>query len=178
MIELTGNQLALNSFDVPGYEYSMWTTWKMPKSATARDVVYWIGYACDQSPDLYLKHVVINSHGNDGGMAIGKDNAGNTNWIYDGNVELFSKLKSKSIGTIWFVGCLLAATTKGQRFCKHLAINSGCDVVAATTEQEGWNTILGSLFMPSGNIDDFEGKVYRFSPAGGQERFQPNGGTC
>jgi hypothetical protein len=51
----------------------------------------------------------------------------------------------------------------------------GCDVVAADTDQEDWWKPLGSVFMPSGCIDDFEGNVYRWSGAGNMEAFFPNG---
>jgi Domain of unknown function (DUF4347) len=171
MISLTQPALALSSFDAPGYEFNMWRTWKMPKSAKSRDVIYWISYACDIAPELMLKHVVLNTHGYDGGIVTGKGGS-----VNESNVMDFSPLRAKDIGTIWLLGCEVAATGKGLRFCSQIAKIAGCDVIAGDVTQESWNAVAGTVFMPSGNIDDYEGNVYRFGPDGSQEAIYPNGG--
>ena len=67
MITLAQPALVLNSFGVKShYAFSMWRTWNMPQTATSKDVVYWIGIACDQTPELHLHHVVLHAHAADG----------------------------------------------------------------------------------------------------------------
>jgi hypothetical protein len=148
----------------------------MPKNATARDVVYWIGYACDHAPELELKHVVLNTHGSDGVIYVGRNASGEES-IDISNVDVFSALRNKDIGTIWTNGCSVAETTYGRRFCARLAVAVGCDVVAGDTTQVCWPQVFGAILMPSGDIDDFEGTVYRWSAAGTEEKFYPNGGS-
>jgi hypothetical protein len=175
MISLRPPSLALNSFDVPNYEYHMTTTWKMPRRASIRDVLYWIGYACDRSPDQELKHVVLHNHGSDGCLYIGKNESDNYLTIDSSNVDLFAGVRNRQIGTIWIHGCEIAKTDSGRGFMRRMAVAAGCDVVAADSIQYGWWTPFGVLFMPRGNIDDFEGTVYRASASGNVEKFYPNG---
>jgi hypothetical protein len=179
MITLAQPALALNSFGVKShYALAMWRTWNMPQSTTSKDVVYWIGIACDQTPELHLHHVVLHAHAADGLIYVGEDSNGNDNTISPSNVADFQALRSKDIGCIWLHACSPAATAYGARFCLQLAANSGTTVVAATDTQTDWPSILGTLFMPTGNIDDFEGNVYQFSADGSNYwLINPNGGT-
>jgi hypothetical protein len=51
-------------------------------------------------------------------------------------------------------------------------------VVAAADTQTDWNSTWVTLFMPAGNIDDFEGRIYQFSADGSNYwLINPNGGT-
>ena len=51
-------------------------------------------------------------------------------------------------------------------------------MVAATDTQTDWPSFLATLFMPAGNIDDFEGRVYQFNADGSSYwQINPNGGT-
>lgn len=179
MITLTQPSLVLNSYGVRShYQYSFWRTWGMPQSATSKDVVNWIATACDQAPELALHHVVIHAHAADGVLYVGQAPDGSDNTIDPSNVADFQPLASRDIGCIWLHACSPAATDYGARFCLRLAANSGTTVVAATDTQEDWNSTLATLFMPAGNIDDFEGRVFQFS-ADGQNYWpiNPNGGT-
>jgi Domain of unknown function (DUF4347) len=179
MITLAQPSLVLNSFGVKShYAFSMWRTWNMPQGATSKDVVYWIATACDQAPELALHHVVLHAHADDGIIYVGQDPAGNDNSINPWNVADFQALASKDIGCIWLHACSPAATSYGARFCLQLAANSGTTVVAAADVQTDWNAAWATVFMPAGNIDDFEGRVYQFSADGSNYwLINPNGGT-
>lgn len=157
MIKLKQPSLVLHSCDVPGYRYEMWASWKMPKGASPMDVLYWILYARDQTPELWLRNVVINCHGNDGLLAVG----GNGQPTMNGNnIGIFTQLRGKDLGTIWLVACLVANTGKGKNFCQHLAQLAGCSVVAADTEQ------VGAIWCPWGWVDNFEGQTYEWDASG------------
>jgi hypothetical protein len=110
-------------------------------------------------------------------LYIGENAAGSDLRIDNSNIMGFAALRNKDIGTIWIHGCLVAATTYGRSFWSLMARVTGCDVVAADSIQRGWWAPAGAVFMPSGNIDDYDGTVYRFDPAGNQETFYPNGGS-
>ncbi len=165
MINISQPALALHSSDLPGFRYQMTTTWNMPPGASAANVVYWIGYAVDRSAELRLNNVVINCHGGPGKLYIG---SGKNAPVRIKDIALFSKLRTKDIGTVWLVGCLVAIGSNGERFCSQLAVTLGCDVVTANDYQ-----FVERRYMrgncPFGTIDDFEGAAYRFSPAGSKE---------
>ncbi len=161
MIKLSQPSLALHSYNVPGYEFKMWQSWKMPKTATVPDVISWINWGIDHSPDLSLHNVVINCHGGPGRLRIGENCRLTVN-----ETGLFTPLRSKgAIGTIWLVACEVAKD-EGKYFCSQLAIAAGCDVIAGDKNQ---HVDIGFYFRfcPSNAIDDFEGNAFRFSPAGG-----------
>ena len=165
MISLKQPALALHSVDVPGFRYQMKTTWNMPTGASPSDVVFWISHMVDRSPDLWLRNVVINCHGLPGQLFVGGKNSSP---IALKDLGLFAKLRTKDIGTIWLVGCLVATGANGLHFCSQLAITVGCDVVGANDSQfVERRYVRGNC--PFGTIDDFEGTAYRFSPSGSKE---------
>jgi hypothetical protein len=165
MISISQPALALHSVDVPGFRYQMQTTWNMPVGATASAVVYWISYAVDNSPELQLKNVVINCHGGPGSLYVGGTGSSP---IGVKDVGLFGTLRTKDIGTVWLVGCLVAIGANGEQFCSALAATIGSDVVAANDYQfVERRYVQGNC--PFGTIDDFEGAAYRFSPSGSKE---------
>lgn len=181
MITLAQPSLVLNSYgvqDAGHYGFSMWRTWNMPRNATSKDVVNWISIACDQSPEGELHHVVLHTHGGDGYLVVGEDAAGNNNNINMWNVTDFQALASRDIGCIWLHACNPAASKWGARFCSQLAANSGTTVVASADIEYCWPAFWGTLFMPAGKIDDYEGRVYQFNADGsGHWPINPNGGT-
>lgn len=90
----------------------------------------------------------------------------------------FQALASRDIGCIWLHACNPAETKWGARFCSQLAANSGTTVVAPADVQWSSSSILGTLFMPAGNIDDYEGRVYQFNADGSSYwPIKPNGGN-
>src|SRR5258708_3000984 len=54
----------------------------------------------------------------------------------------------------------------GMRFCSKLAASSGTTVVASADVQYSADAISGTLFMPAGKVDDYEGRVYQFNADG------------
>ena len=167
MINIKQPALALHSCDVPGFRYQMSTTWNMPAGASASNVVYWISYAVDHTPDLELANVIINSHGDPGILYVGGKNNPE---IGIEQVGLFGQLRTKDIGTIWLIGCLVATGTNGLNFCSKLATTVGCFVVAANDDQFV-ETRYYRGNTPFGSIDDFEGTAYTFSPSGSKELY-------
>ncbi len=179
MIKLRQPSLALHSNDVPGYKYVMWKYWKMPLGASASDVVYWINYAIDNSPELYLNNVVINCHGSPGGLHVGGCGKGGSA-IYAGHLGTFKSVKRGSLGTIYIVACEVAqnpgSTQIGTNFCSQLAINAGCFVVASDKIQsvDWW---FDKIRHPYGCIDDYEGVVTEFGPSGSSRGWNPDDAT-
>jgi len=170
MITLKQPSLVLHSCDVPGYKYTSWASWTMTKGFGVNELLYWIKYAIDQSPDLYLHNVVINCHGSPGFLHIGGE------WIGfgEGDESILRPLRSKgAIGRIFIVACQVADLGDpnkrlGRVFCSNLAKETGSFVIAADALQsvDFW---YENFHHPYGTIDDFEGTAYEFSPAGGYE---------
>jgi len=140
----------------------------MPEGANASNLVYWINMSIDQSPELYLHNVVINCHGSPGFLHIGGSGQG----FGDGHEGALRPLRSKgSIGRIFLVACQVTTDDDendrlGKAFCSKIAQESGAFVVAADALQsvDWW---YENMSHPFGTIDDYEGHVYEFSPAGG-----------
>ena len=132
MIKLKQPSLVLHSCDVPGYKYQMWQSWTMPKGATPKDVIYWIIYARNHTPELRLHNVIINCHGHDGKLYVGGDGQPTIN---NYNVGLFSELKNIDLGAIWLVACEVSNTVIGKDFGERMAQLAGCSVVAADAIQ-------------------------------------------
>ena len=179
MIKLQQPSLALHSDDVPGYKYRMWQTWKMPRGASASDVVYWINWAIDRSPVMELNNVLINCHGGPGTLYVGgAGNGGRT--ITAGDLGVFKNVRRGSLGTIYIVACELAASSGknplGKNFCSQLAINAECFVVAADAVQsvDFWYQVFSH---PYGSFDDYEGMVTEFSPSGSSQPWKPRDAT-
>jgi hypothetical protein len=162
VIRLKDYSLALHSHDVPGYKYTMSQTWTMPQGARPSDLVYWILYARDHSPEFSLRNVVINCHGLSGKLYIGGDGQPTLN---SNNLGIFSQLQNKEIGTIWLVACEIAKGFKGRYFCEQMAKTAGCNVVAADVSQHVDFTFYLRL-CPSKCIDEFEGKTYWWDSSG------------
>lgn len=167
MIKLKQPSLVLHSHDVPGYKYRMWTSWMMPKGARVNDVIYWIKYARNQAPELWLRNVVINCHGLDGKLYVGGDGQPTIN---NYNVNLFSELRGLDIGTIWLVACKVANTGIGKYFCEHMAQLAGCSVVAADALQ-----YADMSSCPFGAVDNYEGHTFEWNAAGTRKLVSSDG---
>jgi hypothetical protein len=147
----------------------MWRTIDAAPGMTAQSMVGEILRANQIALDAQhsqLINIVINCHGMEGGGKLligGKGSPG----IDIKTVGEFASLKNRNIGTIWLVACQAAAGVSGKMLCQVLATISGCQVVAADTDQDvgvwgGYRIIAGS----AGIIDEFEGTVYSFTPKG------------
>ena len=180
MISMKQPSLVLHSHNVPGYKYQMWATWTVPKSLSASSLVDWIVSAVDRSPEMALKNIIINTHGSPGYLHIGSG-------VGVKDLNEFKRLRGKSIGYIWVIACEVSKGVdlgnvcpvdeyNGPYFCTELAKASGTFVVASEELQSvdpGFTVF--SVFVPSGYVDDYEGAVYRYSPAGGRTRISANG---
>jgi hypothetical protein len=179
MIKLRQPSLVLHSVDVPGYLYQMQTTWKMPRGASASDIVYWINWAIDHAKELELNNVLINCHGEPGTLYVGGSGTGG-NAITTGDLAVFKKVRPGSLGTIYIVACEVAksvgASRIGENFCMQLAINAGCFVVAADALQSV-NFWFQHFNHPFGSFDDYEGNVTEFGPGGSMQRWNPSDAT-
>ncbi len=190
MIKLDQPSLAINTFNVPGPEYRMDQTVKLTKYADATVVVHQIQLAITNSPQSYLKNVVINSHGGPGYLYVGEtkvkhvDAAGQRHQFpkclfkpkdrfYKGigveDVGLFGLVKG-CIGTIWLIGCQVAGESiyrTGRTFCPQLAMTVGCNVLAANVYQS-----VNRPHLPKNCIDDYEGTAYMWDPSGVRGLYQ------
>lgn len=142
----------------------------MPKGASVGNLAYWMHWGIDHSPELYLHNVVINCHGSPGFLHIGGSGLG----FGEGEEAALRSLRSKgAIGRIIIVACQVAAEGEaskrlGKAFCTNIAQETGAFVLAADALQsvDFW---YENFSHPFGTIDDFEGTVYEFNPAGGHE---------
>ena len=177
MIKMNAPSLALNSDDVPGPKYIMWQSFDVPRGSEAQWTVQQIinsdvmARAYQNSP---LQNVVINCHGDDGSLAIGGRGTGGGH-INISNVAAFAAPHGRNIGTIWLVACDIAQTRYGRDFCQAMSVYSGSQVVGADVEQDvgvwGGYRLLAGLH---GQIDEFEGVVYSFTPVGGTRVIDPH----
>src|SRR5262249_50730092 len=85
----------------------------------------------------YLRNVVINCHGWDGGGGLSIGGKRKTAITLQ-NVKAFEFLKKRDgeIGTLWLVACQAAYGGAGQALCKALALACNCTVVAGDDDQE------------------------------------------
>ena len=178
MISLRNPSLVLHSCDVPGYKYTAWQYWKMPKGASVTDLVYWITWGIDHSPELYLNNVVINCHGSPGFLHIGGSGIG----FGQAGTAVLRPLRSKAaIGRILIVACKVASDgdgdgdggSLGKLFCSKIAQETGAFVIAADALQsvDFW---YQNFSHPFSSIDDYEGNIFEFSPAGGWRVWAPS----
>lgn len=156
----------------------MHTQWTIPKGATAENVDYWIKYARERAPEMYLHNVVINCHGSPGGPHIGGDaNKPGGFFMTKAHTAAFNKVRNTGGGVqIILVACEVAKSSKtndklGLDFCQRLAIESGAFVITANKIQHV-NYWFEYVNQPYGAIDEFEGKVYEFSPSGGYSNWK------
>jgi hypothetical protein len=177
MIRMEQPSFCFNSCDVGEPHYKMWRTIVGPEGVTPAQLVGEIVAAnlrALQSTGSSLRNIIINTHGFDGGLWIG----GVWDWdhknrkaMHKDDLATFAVLKPQNVGTIWIVSCEIAESEKGQSFCQALANIAGTQVVASDTSQEVTNWQGVQLFLAfRWNIDDFEGTVYSFTPAGGMRK--------
>jgi hypothetical protein len=147
----------------------MWRTIDASRGMTTHSMVGEILRANQIALDAQhsqLLNIVINCHGLEGGGSLSIGGKGLPG-IDIKTAGEFASLKSRNIGTIWLVACQAAAGVGGKLLCQNLATVSGCQIVAADTDQDvgAWGSyriVAGS----AGIIDEFEGIVYSFTPIG------------
>lgn len=177
MIRMEQPSFCFNSSDVGEPHYKMWKTIVGPAGMTPSQLVAEIVMANNASLQEHgksLQNIIFNTHGFSGGLNIAGlyENDGVTrNTMYKKDLGVFGILKPFNVGTIWLVSCDAAATERGQSFCQALANVAGTQVIASDASQEvtTWQGV--QLFLAfRWNIDDYEGTVYSFTPAGGMRK--------
>ena len=123
-----------------------------------------------------LQNIILNCHGYPGGLWIGgiadpTDNP-HSHSLQKEDLTTFGVLKPLNVGTIWIVSCDIAGGEKGQNFCQTLANVAGTQVIVSDESQEvtNWQGVQLALVWMYNNIDDYEGTVYSFTPAGGMRK--------
>jgi len=162
MIGVPYPHMVLNSHNVPGIEYKMWNTWKVPKSTSVDHMVEWVAKVARGAPGGCLSTLIFNSHGKPGKISIGQG-------ITRNDVEKFAALKKESlVDRIWIIACKVArikeagSITDGNYFCYRLAQEAGAFVKAGSANQ----TPHYIFDVPYGYIDDWESTVYTWNPKG------------
>ena len=164
MIKVPFPHMVSNAHNVPGEEYEMWNTWRVPRSKSADHMIDWIATVAQNAPDGKLSTVIFNAHGKPGKIKIGQG-------ITRDDVTKFSRLKGL-VDRIWIVACKVAriagagSITDGNYFCYRLAQESGAYVKASTATQTGITDLPIIDSIPFGYIDDWEGTVFRWRPTG------------
>jgi hypothetical protein len=180
MLMLKSPSLVINSCDIPWPKYRMWESVNAPPGLDAAGTVSHIvrvNRLALEHERTQLLNIVINCHGAEGGGALyigGLDYPAAR--INSDSVGAFSVLRGRNLGTIWLVACQAAEGYLGKDLCRKLAMTTGSQVVAADEDQDtgiwgGFRVIQGG---GRGQIDEFEGDVYRFTPDGGMGITDPH----
>jgi len=167
MIMLEQPTFCFNSCDIGPSLYEMWRRWRGRPGMTAPELagqIFAANMTARQEFRTSLRNIVINTHGYNGGLYIGGLWAAS---IGKSDLAAFAILKPWNIGTIWLVSCDAAKDSTGQDFCLTLAKTAMTQVIASDSSQvlTRWQGVRLALGL-SGNIDDFEGTVYSFTPRG------------
>ena len=201
MIDLKTPSLVMNSHDVPGPDYTGTYTWEVPEGAPLNDVIamiYGSYLRAANEEKTYLRNVVINCHGWDGGGGLSIGGKGKTAiTVSTASAFEFLKKRDVQIGTLWLVACQAAFGTSGKALCKALAKACNCTVVAGDDDQEveasysvpyygipivgaigGLAGVVGGTLLQrkiyKSTIDEFEGNVFRWDAAGNQSSCDPH----
>lgn len=174
MIKIEQPSMALNSHDVPGAGYRMWNTWNVPANDNPDHILGWCATVGSSAPGGYLRCLIINCHGfynNTSRSGTGGFGLKMGTGILRTHTGNFSLLRGK-VANIIITACGTARITNpgttgngdGNLFCSEIARAAGAYVIAATTHQ------VGDFWLPKNYIDDWEGLVLRYNPAGGVDR--------
>jgi hypothetical protein len=168
MIMMQSPSLAINSCDVPGPNYRMWETVNAQKGMTPMmllNEIVRVNRLALEYKQTQLLNVIVNCHGGSGRLYIG---GGNSSPLDINSVGVLSPLKGRNIGTIWLVACKAAEGVTGKHFCQTLASVTGSQVVASDKSQEveWWGAVRIVQGGGRGQIDEYEGKVFSFTPIG------------
>lgn len=129
VLTLTSPHMALNAHDTP-VPYTMDHTATITADMAQPDLISKVQTAARGTRQKKLNHLVFSCHGFPADISIwGKRNPKH---IGDHNVvEIFSQLKGL-VDVIWILSCAVAGSEGGNGFCKAIAKQAGCHVVAAT----------------------------------------------
>ncbi|HEX2891366.1 hypothetical protein [Vineibacter terrae] len=160
MITLAQPSMALNAENVPGPDYKMWNTWRVPKGDTPSHVIGWTATVAKGASGGKLNALVINCHGRPAHLSLGTG----FGWS---EVPLFAGLAGL-VDDIYIVACKVVSfggSADGNLFCGAIAKAAKANVYASNASQTTglWPSI------PYGKIDGYEGKVWKWHPDGSNE---------
>jgi hypothetical protein len=171
MIKVPFPHMALNAVDVPGTHYRMWNTYEVPASHDPDHILDWTASVAGKAKGGKLETLVILCHGFSQGGKLGFGLKLGTG-IRRVDTPKFAKLKGL-VNKIWITACGAARISvptppgsildgDGNLFCCEIAKQSGAFVTASTESQydDSW------FGLPVGYIDDWEGLVLTYGPAG------------
>jgi len=159
MIYLDPPHMVLNAQNVPGPDYKMWNTWRVPSTEPPAKICGWPAIVAAGAPGGKLKNLVFNCHGLPGKLFVG------STWAFDWtDIPRFAVLAGL-VENIYLVACEIVSFTgghDGNMFCCGIAKTAACNVFASDSDQSTglWPTI------PYGYIDGYEGKVWKWKPDG------------
>ena len=152
--------MALNAADVPGPHYKMWNTWEIPASEDPNHILGWASAVAKGASGGKLNALVFNSHGSPAHLYMGTG----IGWP---QVASFSMLAGL-VDEIYIIACQVVSFTgagDGNLWCGAIAKAAKAMVYASNAKQ---STGLWP-WIPYGNIDGYEGKVWRWYPDGHNE---------
>jgi hypothetical protein len=160
MITIAQPAMALNADGAPGPQYLMWNSWLVDSSVTPDNMMGWVAQVANGAPGGRLKALCFNSHGNNAFIKIGTG----ISW---GDVASFGAI-SGLVDEIYINGCQVVSFTgpgDGNLFCGAIAKAAQAYVYASNVDQDP-----GLHFSyPYGQIDGFEGNVWKWHPDGSNE---------
>ncbi len=136
-IKLDPPTATLNASDTP-VPYQMKDTFEVKRGEKAADFLAKVPKGTN--------HLTFSCHGKpDGVLEIGEN-------LDKSNVDAFKKLVDVKLKVIWIGGCSVAGTTQGDDFCKNIARNAKCYVVAP-------GITLPPVKPPLGHVELFSGSL-------------------
>jgi hypothetical protein len=146
----------------------MYNTYEVPGNADPSHFLGWAAAVARGAPGRMLNAVVLNCHGfygtGMGGKTLGGFGLNIGKGILRADTSKFTALAGM-VGSIWITACGAARISgspagDGHAFCAEIARSSKAYVIAGTTRQ------IGTVWLPQGYIDDYEGLVVRYNPLG------------
>ena len=160
MITLDQPSMALNAENVPGPDYHMWNTWRVSSAEAPAHILDWVATVATTAPGGTLNALVFNCHGSPAHLSLGTG----FGWA---QIPFFSSL-SGLVNDIYLVACEVVSFSgpgDGNLFCGAIAKAAQANVYASNATQ---NTGLWP-WIPYGQIDGFEGNVWKWHPDGSNE---------
>jgi hypothetical protein len=169
VIKIQEPALALNDIRVAGH-IKMSRNIRIRPDDARTSILDAVATVAVGAPGGRLKSLVLNSHGVPGYLIMGEG-------FWEPHTDLFQRLVGV-VDTIWITACRIASrcgldpgyglpdTLKGQvgdgfEFCRDIAVNGRCNVVASMIDQD-----VPNHKIPPGYIDSYEGTVLCFRPEG------------
>lgn len=176
MIHITEPALMIHAHDAPFPDFysGFRTTIRLRRRVMIPEVVGHILGANALALVRYgcpLQHIFFNCHGLVGRAAIA--GSGVYPGIQKTSIHHFAPLAHLNLGTFWFLSCEMALGKEGKDVCALFAKTVKAIVVASDKEQDITVKQGVQLFFgPERQIDDMEGRVFKFFADGDYTEMQ------